>query len=152
MAEGLEVDRERRRKRKLADELRKLERYRSAAAVQIPVKPETFSRRFPDLPEGVVFSGGQLIVESWRGDRCLQRARARELFGRRRGIAAKRCDDRQQCGLRFSRNFQGARRSSGRRERVRITSRTEETKQRRTQEREGRERRGPRPAEYSLRR
>ena len=72
MAEGEEIDRERRRKRKLADELRKLERYRSAAAVQIAVKPETFSRKFPDMPEGVVLSGGQLIVQYTAAEQLLE--------------------------------------------------------------------------------
>ena len=73
MAEGEEIDRELRRKRKLADELRKLERYRSAAAVQIAVKPETFSRKFPDMPEGVVLSGGQLIVQYTAAEQLLER-------------------------------------------------------------------------------
>ena len=73
MAEGEEIDQERRRKRKLADELQKLERYRAAAAVQIPVTPETFTRRFPDMPEGVVLSGGELIVRYSAAEQLLER-------------------------------------------------------------------------------
>ena len=35
--------------------------------------PETFTRRFPDMPEGVVLSGGELIVRYSAAEQLLER-------------------------------------------------------------------------------
>lgn len=56
---GTEVERERRRKARLAEKIDHLLRYRAAAAVRIPVLPIPAG----ELPAGITFGGGRLIVE-----------------------------------------------------------------------------------------
>ena len=62
MADDPEVERERRRKQRLSDQLVKLEKHRRAAAVRIHVGPEAASCTVADLPGGVCFETGKLIV------------------------------------------------------------------------------------------
>src|SRR5579864_5481792 len=57
------IEQERQRKQRLSEELVKLEKQRRAAAVRIPVKPETAHCTVADLPAGVRFEPGQLTVQ-----------------------------------------------------------------------------------------
>ena len=73
MAESDDVRRERRRKQALAAELNKLERFRTAASVQIPVTPDVWERCLPELPAGVSLQSGQLIVRFTGTEELLER-------------------------------------------------------------------------------
>jgi hypothetical protein len=64
---------ERKRKARLADRLESLRRARKAASVLIPVEPLGQTHRFPDLPERVSVSSGQLTVRFSRTEELLQR-------------------------------------------------------------------------------
>lgn len=59
MADDPDVERERRRKQRLSEQLVKLEKHRRAAAVRIPVGPEALSCTVADLPGGVRFEPGK---------------------------------------------------------------------------------------------
>jgi hypothetical protein len=56
------VEVERQRKRRLSEHLVKLEKHRRAAAVRIPVGPESAHCTMSDLPVDVCFEPGKLIV------------------------------------------------------------------------------------------
>jgi hypothetical protein len=56
---GSDVERERRRKARLAEKIETLHRYRAATTVRIPVVPVPVD----ELPVGVTFTGGRMIVE-----------------------------------------------------------------------------------------
>ena len=58
-----EVERERERKRRLSEQLSKLEKHRRAAAVRIPVGPEASDCTVADLPAGISFEPGRLTVK-----------------------------------------------------------------------------------------
>jgi hypothetical protein len=54
---------ERRRRRRVADELEDLQRRRAAEQVRIAVKPEIFRSRIKSLPEAVLIRAGHLEIE-----------------------------------------------------------------------------------------
>ena len=58
-----EVEQERRRKKHLAEELSKLEKHRRAAAVRIDVSPRAYDCTVADLPTGISFAPGKLVVQ-----------------------------------------------------------------------------------------
>ncbi len=58
-----EIERESARKRRLSDHLVKLERHRRAASVRINVGPDATNCMMSDLPVGVSFGSGKLMVE-----------------------------------------------------------------------------------------
>ena len=63
VAAGDEVAQEVRRKERLAARIEEASRYRSAAAVHIVVHRDAVNQALPNLPAGVCFSNGRLIVE-----------------------------------------------------------------------------------------
>ena len=72
-AAGDEIAQERERRERLAERINEASRYRSAAAVRIPVSSKAMDRSFPDLPDGVCLSGGKLVAEYATAEQLLQR-------------------------------------------------------------------------------
>jgi hypothetical protein len=63
IAESPEAIAERARKERLSAELARMERYRSASLVRIPVPADVHDRTVADLPAGVKFEAGRLTID-----------------------------------------------------------------------------------------
>jgi hypothetical protein len=73
MLDDPEFEQERRRKRRLSEHLTELEKHSRAAAVRIPVGPETVHQSPDDLPDGIFFEPGRLRVDYGNVEELLRR-------------------------------------------------------------------------------
>lgn len=73
LADGIEFDHERRRRKQLSHELAAIRQRAQAARISIPVSPEVHQTRLSHLPGGVVLEPGKLVVVFEGSDDLLQK-------------------------------------------------------------------------------